>query len=83
MKFIKGFILTVALALSFSVFAKSQEKCRVHGQRGYAYFSKNFAVYEETAAKDKKIYLLAYKRGKNGYFGNNKRIPALIVEKKK
>lgn len=65
------------------VFAISQEKCRVHGQRGYAYFSKNLAVYEETTAKDKKIYLLAYKRGKNGYFGNNKRIPALIVEKKK
>lgn len=68
------------------VFAIRQEKCRVHGQKGWAYFSKKEAVYERTSSTDKNIYLWAYSRGSNSYVGNvigGDKIPALIVEKKK
>ena len=68
------------------VFAIRQEKCRVHGQKGWAYFSRNEAVYERTSPADKEIYLWAFSRGNNSYVGNvigGEKIPALIVEKKK
>jgi hypothetical protein len=68
------------------VFAIRQEKCRVHGQKGWAYFSKKEVVYERTSPTDKEIYLWAYSRGNNSYVGNiigGDKIPALIVEKKK
>ena len=68
------------------VFAIRQEKCRVHGQKGWAYFSRKEAVYERTSPADKEIYLWAFSRGNNSYVGNvigGEKIPALIVEKKK
>ena len=68
------------------VFAIRQEKCRVHGQKGWAYFSRKEAVYERTSPTDKEIYLWAFSRGNNNYVGNiigGEKIPALIVEKKK
>ena len=68
------------------VFAIRQEKCRVHGQKGWAYFSKKDSVYERTSPTDTVIYLWAYSRGNNSYIGNvtgGEKIGALIVEKKK
>jgi hypothetical protein len=68
------------------VFAIRQEKCRVHGQKGWAYFSKDESVYKRTSPADKEIYLWAFSRGNNSYIGNvigGEKIPALIVEKKK
>ena len=44
------------------VFAIRQEKCRVHGQKGWAYFSRKEAVYERTSPTDKEIYLWAFSR---------------------
>ena len=68
------------------VFAIRQAKCRVHGQKGWAYFSMKEVVYERTSPTDKEIYLWAYSRGNNSYVGNvtgGEKIHALIVEKKK
>lgn len=68
------------------VFAIKQEKCKVYGQKGWAYFSKSEVVYERTSPTDKEIYLWAYNRGSNSYIGNvvgGEKIPALIVEKKR
>lgn len=67
------------------VFAIRQEKCRVYGQKGWAYFSKNETKYVKSLPGDKEIYLWAYKRGNNSYIGNitgGEKIPAFIVEKK-
>lgn len=67
------------------VFANRQVKCRVHGQKGWAYFSKKENIYERTSPADTVIYLWAYSRGSNNYVGNingGEKIPALIVQKK-
>lgn len=63
-------------------FAISQEKCKVHGQKGWAYFSKREHVYIETKPYDTNIYLWAYRRARNGFMEKGERIKPLIVERK-
>ncbi|ENV18038.1 hypothetical protein [Acinetobacter guillouiae] len=68
------------------VFAIRQEKCRVHGQTGWGYFSKTEGFYTKATPNDKELYLWAYSRGRNNYLGNLEtanKMPALIVEKRK
>ncbi len=40
------------------------------GQSGYSYFSRDSSVYQEIDAASVKVYLWAYRRGKNGALGN-------------
>ena len=44
------------------------------GQLGYAYFSTKFDKYVESKPDSDPLYLWAYKRGKNSWFGNGCRL---------
>lgn len=48
------------------------------GQTGYAYFSTDWDTYKQKSPADKHICLWAYKRGKNGMFGDGKRMPGSV-----
>lgn len=50
----------------------------VLGQQGYAYFSREWGSYTESAPTDTSIALWAYRRGKNGAFGDGARIRARV-----
>jgi hypothetical protein len=58
-----------------AAFAKSQA-ILVAGQTGYAYFSKKKEEYAQIDVSDVEIYLWAYKRGQNGFFGDGHRMSA-------
>lgn len=52
----------------------------VSGEDGYAYFSTSPSTYKETTPQDQKIYLTAYKRGKNGWWGFGSVIPWVVKQ---
>lgn len=52
----------------------------VLGQQGYAYFSREWGSYAESAPADTSIALWAYRRGKNGTLGNGVRIRAKVFD---
>jgi len=58
------------------VFAKSQG-VKTLGQAGYSSFSRIGHSYAEIDATSQTVYLRAYKRGKNGAFGNGARMPEI------
>jgi len=56
----------------------STQSVPVLGQQGYAYFSREWNNYTECAPTDTSIVLWAYRRGKNGMFGNGVRMPGRV-----
>lgn len=55
-------------------FFQSQGLWGVAGEKGYAYFSRKAAQYEESGPNDKELYLFAYNRMRNSPLGDGKRI---------
>jgi hypothetical protein len=58
------------------LFAKNQG-VKTLGQAGYAYFSRISHSYSKIDATSQTVYLRAYKRGRNGAFGNGARMPEI------
>jgi hypothetical protein len=61
-------------ALSFA----SSQGVKTLGQAGYAYFSTDWNKHTETTSSSSNMCLWAFKRGKNGAFGNGSRMPGIV-----
>ena len=80
MKFIKGFILTVALTLSFSVFAKSQEEVcyntvevEVELKRAFNSHPDQFNIYIDLLDKHKVAPMIKKRMRETAYWVYNRK----------
>jgi len=56
----------------------ARQKIRTLGQPGYAYFSRRWTQYEAINAADRDLCLWAYRRRRNGMFGDGSRMPGQV-----
>ena len=56
----------------------TRQGVRTLGQTGYAYFSRRWTQYEEIRSTDRDLCLWAFRRRRNGMFGDGARMPGRV-----